>query len=277
MKDNALISKNTLELINYDYRQFLKAEYERRNSNNPSYSMRAFANQLGLHVGTLSAVINGTRHLTPQKAKQVCEKLKLSQENTFVFLSSLNSKRHGLKELAQITYAPVEQLVSDRKGAEIIAEWEHYALLCLIETTDFRSDTSWISQRLGINEQRTKKIINNLISQEMLEYDQFKNLKYVHTKIGTPDDYVDIATRQAHKEKLDMAKEKLDEVPIELRGFFSETMAINMNKLQEAKELMREFKRRLAALLESGERQEVYHIAMQLFPLSERPEDQREQ
>jgi uncharacterized protein (TIGR02147 family) len=88
----------------------------------------------------------------------------------------------------------------------------------------------------------------------------------------TTDGIASAAVRKAHSEHLDRARESLERDPIEIRDFTSTTMAINVNKIPEAKQLIREFRSRLTKLLEADPKSEVYVFSAQLFPLSRRSE-----
>jgi uncharacterized protein (TIGR02147 family) len=77
------------------------------------------------------------------------------------------------------------------------------------------------------------------------------------------------ALRHSHREALTMGAEKLESVPLELRDFSSMTIAVSMERLPEAKKLIRAFQKQLSELLENGKRTEVYQICMQLYPMTE--------
>lgn len=50
------------------------------------------------------------------------------------------------------------------------------------------------------------------------------------------------------------------------REFTFITMAVDKSKMIEAKTMIREFRDKLCAYLEEGEKTEVYELAIQLFP-----------
>jgi hypothetical protein len=70
-----------------------------------------------------------------------------------------------------------------------------------------------------------------------------------------------------HLETLDQGKEKL-ELDVELRDFSSIMLAIDPEKLPEAKTIIREFRQKMASLLKHGHRSEVYQLAIQFYPLT---------
>ena len=57
---------------------------------------------------------------------------------------------------------------------------------------------------------------------------------------------------------------------MELRDFTSMTMAIDPEKLTEAKKKIREFRRGLSEFLEAGKKEEVYRLNIQLVPVTKR-------
>ena len=90
--------------------------------------------------------------------------------------------------------------------------------------------------------------------------------KPLKTKTDVPSE----AVRKYHKQNLDLAKERIESVSLDERDYSSITMAINPAKLGKAKKMISEFKQKLCKELESGEAEEVYTFAAQLFPISAR-------
>lgn len=70
-------------------------------------------------------------------------------------------------------------------------------------------------------------------------------------------------------ETLEIGKNKLEEIEVELRDFSSATVAIDLEKLPEAKTIIREFRQKMSALLRDGEKTDVYQLAIQFYPLTE--------
>ena len=68
---------------------------------------------------------------------------------------------------------------------------------------------------------------------------------------------------------MDKAKEQIDHIDLELRDVTSMTMPIDKNKIKQAKEMIFDFRRKLTNYLESGEKDEVYSLNIQLIPLTE--------
>ncbi|HWU42412.1 MAG TPA: TIGR02147 family protein, partial [Bdellovibrio sp.] len=77
------------------------------------------------------------------------------------------------------------------------------------------------------------------------------------------------ATRNQQTQILEMALQALIEIPIELRSQTSSTMAIPSDRLGEAKEVITEFRRKMASLMQRpGKRDSVYQLSISFYPLT---------
>jgi uncharacterized protein (TIGR02147 family) len=242
----------------------LKSDFKQRVGRNPSYSLRAFARDLGISAGAASEILSGVRPLSRRFIRTVLPRLPLSAKTKESVEVLLKLETGG----APLAYEAIE--ASDEINEiryQILASGLHFAILSLTETADFRSDPAWIARRLGVDLKRTEEALGRL---EALGYLTRLKDQYV---VGSPryksSDGVPLsALRLAHKETLELAARAVDDCPIEKRQVSSITMAIDPDKLSLAKEMIAEFFDQLSILLESGEKREVYCFSQQLFPLS---------
>lgn len=225
---------------------------------NPQYSLRAFARRLGIAPSALSEILSGKRPITEKTAKRVLERLSLGPKERQAFFD-------GAKDRAKksLQYAEIEQ---DQFRA--VSDWVHFAILSLSETKDFRADSAWIGERLGVPEGTAKQAMERLVRLGMLRK-QRGRWKPGQSRYTSSDEVVNSALRRAHVQHFELAQKSLEELELSVRDFVGITMAIDPMRLPEAKRLIREFRDRLAGMLEKGERTEVYQLAIQLFPLSQ--------
>jgi uncharacterized protein (TIGR02147 family) len=149
----------------------------------------------------------------------------------------------------------------------LIADWYHFAILSLSELKSHRSDPRWVAAQLGIPVQQASEALQRLIRLNIIEV-QAGKIRQVMKPIKTTTDVPSTAIRTYHRQNLERAKEKIEEVAIEDREYTSITMAISRRKIPQAKKLMTDFKRKLSTLLESGDKEAVYTLSLQLFPVS---------
>lgn len=234
--------------------------------NNPLYSLRAYARDIGIHPATLSQIINGKRTLPLKECDHVAKKLNLGPKEHALFKESLTSKKSVLDSIK--IPADDQRLMLDESYYKIISEWEHYAVLELFELSDFKRTKEEVAAKLDLTANRTDVVLTNLKVCKLIEVDSDGKLVKVHSDVKTSEDISSQALRESHKETLQMGIAKIDSVGVELRDFSSSTLAIDMSKLPEAKIVIREFRRKIATLLASGDKKEVYQLAIQFYPVT---------
>lgn len=233
---------------------------------NPQYSLRSYARDLAIHPSTLSQVLKKTRPLPIKNSYHVVEKLELSPKERTLFLESLFKTKTALDDI-EISESD-ERFMLDESYYRVIAEWEHYAVLTLFDLKKFKGTISEISERLGCTENRAEVVVDNLLTSGLLITDTKGVLKKRHAQLRTTEDISSQALRQSHKENLDIGKQKLDEVEVTLRDFSAMTVAVDLEKITEAKTIIREFRQKMSALLVNGNKTEVYQLAIQFYPLT---------
>ncbi len=237
-------------------------------SKNPKYSLRSYSKKVGIHVGALSYIMNGKRNVSRKLAEKITRKLLIDPVKRSEILSLFPEKRK-YKTIAEKEAAPEPKFLQiEASEFKLIAEWEHYAVLNLIKTKDFKSDLEWIAERLGITVTRVRDVVERLVILGFMKKDVKGNLSRIEAQIRSSDDTVDMSVRKSHDESLELARESLHRDSIKERDFTSMTLAIDPAKMDAAKEKIRKFQDDISDLLTVGETTEVYRLAIQLFPIT---------
>ena len=234
---------------------------------NPNYSLRAFSRDLGIHSSTLCQIIKGKRRLPIKHASSVVERMSLSPKEKTLFMESLYRSKTNIDNIK--IDSTDQRYILDESYHKVIAEWEHYAVLELFNLENFDAKPKEISDQLGITLNRSEVVLKNLITSGLLKEDDRGKLVKTHEDIKTTEDVSSKALKESHLETLEMGKNKLEEIEVELRDFSSATVAIDLDKLPEAKTIIREFRQKMSALLRDGEKTDVYQLAIQFYPLTE--------
>ncbi len=244
------------------YRDLLIQELRRRQQRNPSYSLRAFASHLAISPAHLSLLISGKKRVTAKQALKIAEKLDLPPSLRSRLVDSLLPEAlrsaPGLEDSFRLL---------DEDEFAFIADWYHFAILSLGKLRQNSSDAAWIARRLGITPIEALDGFRRLSRLGLVER-KGAGFRQTGLPLRTSNQVPSRAIRQYHKQNLDLAKEKIDAVPLEERDFSSITMASNSTQLKKAGKLIEEFKQRLSRFLEEGEPEEVYTLAVQLFPVT---------
>jgi uncharacterized protein (TIGR02147 family) len=248
---------------------WLEAEYRRRRTKNPRYSLRMLAQKLDMPSGRLSEILAGKRRITPTLGRKIAIRLEFPPEKIQKFIATIENERAAKnfgKKTPNSTDESFRQLSVDSFYA--LAGWEHFALLNLMKTDDFKADVEWISNRLGLTPVEVRAAIERL---ERLEFIERTDTGFVR-KVGrltTTHDLESVALKASHRQSLEQAIESLETVPVELRDITSITMAIDRERIPQTKAIIKKFRRELSDFLESGSKTtEVYNLNIQLVPVT---------
>lgn len=236
-------------------------------SKNPSYSLRSYAGKVGVHVGALSSIMNGKRNVSRVLAERIARKLLIDPQVRSELLGLFPERRKNKKAQDEVQSGP-RYMEVEASQFKMIAEWEHYAVLSLMNCKDFKDESSWIAVRLGISESRVLEVLKRLLGLQLIKRNSEDKLIRAHSSIRSSDDTVNLSLRKSHEVGLDLAKESLNRDSVTERDFTYVTMAIDPKNISEAKEMIRKFQDDLSDLLESGNPTEVYRFSTQLIPLT---------
>ncbi len=153
----------------------------------------------------------------------------------------------------------------DIEQFKLISNWYHFAILELCDVEGFQSDVKWIGHKLGISEFIAKDAVDRLISLRLLEIVDGVLRKSADNSIRSiPSE----AIKRFHEQHLENAKKAMRDFEFTVRDFSGTTVCTSPQQMEKAKKLIKEFRSELTELLESGPKTHVYHLAVQLFPLS---------
>lgn len=246
--------------------QILTTKFAEARLRNPSYSLRAYAQKLGVSSGALSEIMVGRRGLSRTKAEQIAENLALNPVEMESFLAeviTLRGKAKKSKEAGKETsIIPIDQF-------SLISDWIHYGILSLIRLKGCKSEPHWIGRRLGISESKAAEAIKRLERLGMIEITSSGKLKRRFASLDTGDHVSSIAIRLAHEQNLELAKRSLERQSTAVRDFTISTFTVDRRKLPRLKKLIRDFQDLIEEEGGGAEATDVYRLSIQLFPLTE--------
>lgn len=241
--------------------QLLQERFHQAKARNPNYSVRAFAKRAGVAPGTLSLVMLGKRNVSYKLARKIADNLMLDPQERSEILSE-----HIQKDFEKPKTNTYLQLSKDQFN--LISEWRYFALLNLVKLKSFVNKTSWVANRLGLSEAKTKETVETLKRLEMLKEEK-GTLKRSVSKYRTTDDVASIALKKSHFQNLELAQESLNKDEVDQRDFTWITFNMKKDNMPKAKELIRKFQDDFMELVEDEqEGDDVYRMAMQLFKLT---------
>jgi uncharacterized protein (TIGR02147 family) len=237
-------------------KNLLMIEYMNAKAKNPHFSMRAFAKKIGVPQSAVSEILSGKRHVTHKMATKIMSGLSVSPNRMQEILEDSGNER-GFKSLDMAVY-------------DVISDWYYFAILSLMETKGFHSSPIWIAQRLKLPLKTVHDALKKLLALDLIAIDpKTKKISLTNEQFEAVSPVATAALKKANKQNLELAFEKLENTRFDERDFTAITLCFDPERMEEAKKLIREFRRKFCKIMESREKKEVYKMCVQLFPLSE--------
>ncbi|UOF01559.1 DUF4423 domain-containing protein [Bdellovibrio reynosensis] len=238
----------------------LKSKLEDIQKKNPRFSFRSLAKKVGISPGCLNELMHGKRPLSEFYANKIVLGLELdiNERNEIYSLIATRSRKFA-----------VQKTLEDQE-LEMLTHWEHFAILNLFRMKNFQAEPEWIAGRLGIPVEKAENSLQLLMNLGFIKR-KGNSIARAVASLSTTTDIPSQALVKAHISDLKKAIDVLQSTTPAVRDFSSITMAINPEKIEEAKKLIKKFRRKFSILVEEGDQTEVYNLNIQFFPLT-RPE-----
>ncbi|MBS1985672.1 MAG: TIGR02147 family protein [Bdellovibrionales bacterium] len=236
----------------------IEREFERRKQKNPKYSLRSFGRYLGMDSSTLSSILRGKRKLGVRSVAKFLKLLDVTAAERAAALKSM---------VGEEVAAPVAAQLVDERTLEVIRGWEHAAILMLTALPDFRLDAGWIAQKLVLPVTRIEFALKRLLDLRLLVEENGK-WQAMYQNFTTTQDIPSETLRTAHRELIQKAGESLDRDPVGTRDITGITLPADTKRLAQAKSILERCRWEISELLREGDVNAVYHLNMQLFPLT---------
>lgn len=237
------------------YREILKDIFVQRVSNNPSYSLRAFARDLDLSVSYLSEVLTSKKILKATYIDQIILKLNLDENSATIFKESCIFENQGKSSLKEIS----------KEDFNDINDPLVFALLSTFFLEDFVNDIDWISEKLRISQEKCHQLINALVEKDILDIKDGqitrKSLNYIVKNFSNPE-----KLREFHQKCLFQIDQSLTNMPSEKIHLNHLSFAINPDKISTFREKTDKYLDEIEKLMETGPQKDLYSLAVYLTP-----------
>ena len=267
-------------ILEYEnYRSYLKAIFITRSKKNSRFSLRAFAQNLGISHSTLSQIFNGNRNLSRETTVQIAEKLKLNSLETEYFcllvelesavkLETKNMLLNRINRLRPEGASEANLLSVD--SFKMISDWYHYAILQILKIKFIPHTALFISKALGIHKTETEMALERLLRLEMIEETKKNQYQTHQINFRVKSDEKNLALKKFHTQYLEKAIVAFDEQEPKERFTGSETLALSPQSLEKIRKLADEFLKSIADIAKhENHPEEVYHCQINLFRITD--------
>jgi uncharacterized protein (TIGR02147 family) len=233
----------------------LQREFTLRRGRNSSYSLRSYARSLGINPGALSQILNGKRPLTAQATKKILQSMNMDFIEKQKILQSWMESDDGKP------FTDISQIQD-----EIIGDWRYLAIHSVLQTKN-GTKPQQISKRLGLHISEVLTLLGVLARHNLVKEFKKDEFQVISPDITTSHEVPSEVLRKGNRQWIEKSLEALDCESVQTRDITGITMAIDTKKIPGAKQLIKEFRRKLCRYLESGHQESAYRINIQLFPI----------
>jgi len=150
-------------------------------------------------------------------------------------------KRNSLKHLEKSNTLIIEEKIFSQ-----INDWYYLAILELVNTVDFQSNTEWIAQRIGLDKLSVQAALDKLIHLELIVVSEEGEFFTAGSHIVLSNDAeMSVARTIRQKQILDLLKLRFTESDQVNASLDSMTVAIDKNLIPEVQQRISKFKKDL--------------------------------
>ena len=261
------------------YREYLEDVYQWINKDVGKMSYRQFSQILGFSLtNIIGLIIKGKRPLTCKAALRITNALNLTGKQKTYFEALV--AYHNLRDLSKkedlfktILSIKTDSLSSEKikEHLEFYSEWYHSAIFELLALPTSVHEHTWIAKHLNprIRPEMARESLELMESLGLIRFDQ-EIKRYVRTdiRVTTGDEIASIALIRYHQKFIEIARESVTGTDSRMRDISSITISIPKDTLPKIKDEISGLRKRLLLLSEqSKDRDSVYQLNLQLFPI----------
>ncbi len=265
-----------------DYREYLHAFYKERKERKGYFSYRLLGRLVGMDASLLAKVLQKERHIADESIPKFAAALKLNAREAEYFENLVHFGKARSDAQAKVYFDRMMKLqrVSSRRleGRQYayFSSWRHAAIRAILEFHEFRGDYRDLAAQLNpaISVREARESIKLLKELELVRDDGTGRLVPSEKAITTGEGWASIAVRAFQKETIALAGEAIDRHAPDRRDVSTVTMSANVRDLPEIKERIAEFRASMMKFATESENPDaVFHLNLQLIPLSVFPEE----
>lgn len=266
-----------------DYRAFMAAHVQDLKRKRQDWSYGVWARQLGLKdTSSITKIMNGTREPGTQITESLISYFKFREKEALYFrdLVRLNKIRKDprlsvlLLEKMSKQHPNSAHRLLDEKTFSVIANWFCLPIREMTRMAGFKDENDWIAKQLKfkVSARDVRQAIDSMIKLGLLKRTEDNRLEVAEGRLATTDDIASEAIKRYHEQMLENAKLAIRENSVHERELQAECLVINSENIEQAKQMIREFREKFSKTFEEEKGDCVYQIQIQLFPLTEKQE-----
>ena len=239
------------------FRERLQAELAARCERNPRYSLRAFANFLTVDHATLSQLLRGKRAMTPAAVRRFGSRIGLAQDEIAAYLA-----------MGDAPSAPAVRALAE-DAAQVLGQWQAFAILELMRLASFRPDVRWIARVLGVTGDEVNIALQHLIRLGFLQMESATSWRdLTGGAIQREEEFTLLAFERLAERSRALQQASLRNAPGARRLHGAATIALSAQDLPRLMALVEKFIADVGASATRTGADQLYHVDVHCLPLS---------
>lgn len=264
-----------------EYREFLKDSYEERRKSHPYFSYRFIGNRVGMDSSYLTRLFQKKLHLGDDLVDRMAQAFGLEGEAHAYFRNLVAFNKAKSEEQARLFHDELMRLrgvgyrVVREEQVEYFTNWIHVALRSLLHYHPFDGDYEALGAALSppVTGDEAKHALFLLERLGMVRRTE-QGYEVLDDHLHSGENWKAQAIKTFQKTMMDLASRSLDTMPSKHRDISTMTMDLDAATLEDLKVVIREFQENVAKIVEGARGSDrVYHLNIQLFPLTNLGED----
>ena len=260
-----------------DYRDLLKAFYDRRKAEMPFYSYRMMGDKLGLDSSYLYRVLQKKQHLPAHAMPVAKEILGLSGREAeyfeLLFSAAVTKDKAKKEELMAkaISLQDVKRHSLQAAELKLLENWWIPAVRAYLEINGGVVNIKQMAQDMcpPITEEQAAEAVETLKEIGLVKKLASGKLALcdAHLTVGGPEKKA--AVRKFQKQVLSLASDALENIPVEERNISTLTLSVDQACFDDLGEMLKEFRRLVQKRVDSAKNTDrVMQLSMAFFPVA---------
>lgn len=260
-----------------DFRGFMREYFDHAKLVDDGFSMRTFLGKVSHSLsssGLLSAVLKGTRNLSPALRLKFAQVMGLKEKEAQYFnllvqfnqAKSMEEKNHFFQQLSRFRESKAKTVSEGQYG--FYSKWYYLVVWCYFGLDRTGKNPHEIAKRISphvsaaqVEESIAKLLQLNLIKKTANGYAP------TESHITTEDEVRDMVANHHHKEFIQMAARMVDEIPPAQRQYNTLVFSVSKEAFEIVKERMVTFQEELREIMARDSKEEmICTLSMQLYP-----------
>lgn len=266
-----------------NYRTFLADYYNQRKQENHNFSYKVFSDKAGFcDKGFIHSLINDRRNMSKQSIYRLAQAMGLKPaesdyfENLVAFnqATDLKEQNHYFEKLCQIKNtgkaAGVAKILRQDQY-EYFSKWYYPVIRSLINRGRFKDDFQLLAKSVHprIRPKDAKKAVQTLEKLGLIIRNKDGVYRLAEKTVTTEKEISSLAARNFHAEMAKLGHRAICELPKDRRYLTGMTLGISRKTYDAMCDRVNAFGAEMIAMAaKDNEADRVYHMNIQLFPVS---------